>query len=176
MGVPIRSPAGEASAGGRPCGGRRWGEPRHAESPQAGYVLIEAIAALAITLLLLGFAFPLVAPGTTPPRLLALVASSVSLLRDARTAAIAGSRPVAARFDIARRRLSSGPNAVAIPADVAFALVAGGNCPSGGGTAEILFRPDGSSCGAVLRFTKGVRVLRARVNWADGRVDVVEGG
>lgn len=176
MGVPIRSPAGEASAGGRPWGGGGGASRVVAESPQAGYVLIEAIAALAITLLLLSFAFPLVAPGTTPPRLLALVASSVSLLRDARTAAIAGSRPVAARFDIARRRLSSGPNAVAIPADVAFALVAGGNCPAGGGTAEILFRPDGSSCGAVLRFTKGVRVLRARVNWADGRVDVVEGG
>jgi general secretion pathway protein H len=144
--------------------------------PQAGYVLIEAVAALAITLLLLSFALPLVAPGTTPPRLLALVASSVSLLRDARTAAIAGSQPVAARFDVARRRLSSGANVLGIPADVAFTFVAGGNCRVGDGNAEILFRPDGSSCGAVLRFTKGSRVLRARVNWADGRVDVVEGG
>ncbi len=144
--------------------------------PQAGYVLIEAVAALAITLLLLSFSLPLVAPGTTPPRMLALVASSVSLLRDARTAAIAGSRPVAARFDVARRRLSSGPNVLGIPGDVAFAFVAGGNCPAGNGDAEILFRPDGSNCGAVLRFTMGPRGLRARVNWADGRVDVVEGG
>ncbi len=149
---------------------------REAGGPEAGYVLIEAVAALAITLLLLGFAFPLVAPGTTPPRLLALVSSSVSLLRDARTAAIAGSRPVAARFDVARRTLSAGPNAVGIPADVAFAFVAGGNCPSGDGRAEILFRPDGSNCGGVLRFAKGARVLRARVNWVDGQVDVVEGG
>lgn len=163
MAVPIRSRATDRPG---PGGG----------DPRAGYVLIEAVAALAITLLLISFSYPLVAGGTTPPRLLALVSSSVSLLREARTAALAGGRPVAARFDAASRRLSSTASAVAVPADVALSVTSGGNCRLGEGESAILFRPDGTSCGAVLRFSKGARVIRARVNWADGHVDVVEGG
>ena len=147
-----------------------------ATDARAGYVLIEAVAALAIAILLMAFVYPVVAGGTTPPRLLALVSSSASLLRDARTAAIAGGKPVFARFDAGRRRLVARNAAVAIPGDVGFSLTAGGNCRTGEGGAAVLFRPDGSGCGAVLRFAKGPQVLRARVNWADGHVDIVQGG
>ncbi len=168
--VPTVAPPSSAREAGIAPRGRR------ARAADGGYVLLEAVAALTIALLLLGFAYPLVAGGTTPPRLLALVSSSASLLRDARTAAILAGRPVAARFDAGRRRLTAGGTAVAIPADVGFSLTSGGNCQTGGGGAAVLFRPDGSGCGAVLRFSKGARVLRARVNWADGHVDVVEGG
>ena len=149
---------------------------RPADARRAGYVLIEALAALAITILLLSLAYPLVAGGTTPPRMLALVSSTVSMLRDARTTAMASGRPVAARFDAGHRRLVAQNAAVAIPGDVAFTLTAGGNCRTGEGGAAVLFRPDGSGCGAVLRFAKGTQVLRARVNWADGHVDIAQGG
>ena len=155
-----RSPATDARAG----------------DPRAGYVLIEAVATLVIALLLLSFAFPLVAGGTTQARFLGLVSSSAALLRDARTAAMLAGHPVAAHFDAGRRRLTAGSAAAAIPADVGFSLTAGGNCRDGGGEAAVLFRPDGSGCGAVLRFARGARVLRARVNWADGHVDIVAGG
>lgn len=143
---------------------------------RAGYVLIEAVAALVIALLLLSFAFPLVAAGTGQARLLALASASAALLRDARTAAALAGRPVAARFDAARRRLTAGTQSVTIPGDVAFAIEAGGRCRDGAGEAAVLFRPDGSGCGAVLRFARGGRVLRTRVNWADGHVDVLAGG
>ncbi len=149
---------------------------RSIDDRRAGFVLVEALATLAITLLLLAFAFPFIAPGTTPPRLLALVSSSVSLLREARTAAIAGGKPVVARFDAAQRRLSTGGLTVGIPSDVAFSLTAGGNCPGRDSGTEIQFRPDGSNCGGILRFVKGRRTIRARVDWADGNIDVVEGG
>lgn len=150
-------------------------DPR-AGDPRAGYVLIELVATLVIALLLLSFAYPLVSGGTTRARLLGLASASASLLRDARTAAMVAGRPVAARFEAGRRRLTAGTVAVAIPGDVAFSLTAGGNCRDGGGEAAVLFRPDGSGCGAVLRFAHGAQVLRARVNWADGHVDVIEGG
>ncbi len=168
--------------GGRPSGTVRAARKGHgptagpAGGRDGGYVLIEAVAALAISILLLSFAYPLIAGGTTPQRLLALVSSTASLLRDARTAAVRGGDPVAARFDEANRRLSAAGGWVTVPADVAFSLTAGGKCQSGSGGAAVLFRPDGSGCGAVLRFAKGARVLRARVNWADGHVDIVEGG
>lgn len=138
-------------------------------------MLIEALAALAITVLLLSFAYPVIAGGTTPPRMLALASSAVSLLRDTRTAAMASGAPVAARFDAGRRQLVARGSAVTIPRDVAFSLTAGGNCRTGEGGGAVLFRPDGSGCGAVLRFSKGKQVLRARVNWADGHVDLVQG-
>lgn len=143
---------------------------------RGGYVLVEAVAALAIAILLIAFTYPLVAGGTTPTRMLALASSTASLLRDARTAAIAGGKPVAARFDAARRQIVARNAAVTIPGDVAFSLTAGGNCRTGDGAAAVLFRPDGSGCGAVLRFARGAQVLRARVNWADGHVDIVQGG
>ena len=139
-------------------------------------MLIEVVATIAITLLLINFAFPIVASGTTPARLLALVSSAASVLREARTAAIVGGRPVAAHFDAGRRRLQAGRNALTIPADVDFSLVAGGNCPADPGSVDILFRADGTNCGGLLRFRKDRRVLRARVNWADGHIDVAEGG
>ena len=143
---------------------------------RGGYVLIEAVAALVVAMLLLSFAYPLVARGTSPARLLALASSAAALLRDARTAAAVAGHPVAARFDAGRRTLAAGAVTVAIPSDVAFSLTAGGHCRTEGGGAAVLFRPDGSGCGAVLRFARGAKVLRARVNWADGHVDIVEGG
>lgn len=139
-------------------------------------MLIEVVAALAITLLILGFAFPFAPLGTTPSRLLALVSASVSVLREARTAAIAGSQPVSATFDARQRILRSGRNSVAIPADVDFDLETGGNCSARDGVAEIMFRPDGTNCGGFLRFARAGRVLRANVNWLDGHVEVVDGG
>lgn len=152
---------------------------RHAPpvgNARAGYVLVELVATLALTGLLLGFAFPFAVTGTTPSRLRALASSTASLLRDARTAAITGGRPVAVRFDPGVRRLSAGARRVLIPGDVDFTLVAGGNCPAEGAATAIVFRADGSDCGGVLRFAKGGRVLRTRVNWSDGFVDVLQGG
>jgi general secretion pathway protein H len=156
--APIRSPVGEPND-------------IHDSGSEAGYMLIEVVAALVLTTLLIAFIFPMTPFGTTPSRLLALVSSSASLLREARTAAVAGNTPVAARFDVARRRLQAGSDVVAVPADVDFSLTTGAACRK----AEILFRPDGTNCGGLLRFGKGGRILRARVNWADGRIDVVEG-
>ncbi len=139
-------------------------------------MLVEALATVALTGLILGFAFPYAVSGTTPSRLIALAQSSAALFRDARTAALTGGRPVAVRFDAATRRLLAGSRRVAFPGDVEVSLLAGGNCPAEAGTAALVFRPDGSDCGGVLRLAKGGRVLRARVNWADGAVDVLQGG
>ena len=160
---PIRSRAGDAGH-------------RAASDPRAGYVLIEAVATLVILTLLMRFAFPSVGIGTTPPRFIALVSASAALLRDARTEAVRRDRPVAVRYDSASRRLGAGAATIAMPPDVAVGFTAGGNCPDRDGAAEIVFRPDGSNCGGILRFSRGARNVRARVNWADGRVDILEGG
>jgi general secretion pathway protein H len=142
---------------------------------QAGYMLIEVVATLTITMLLIALIFPMVPLGTTPSRMLALASSSASLLRDARTASLAGHTEVSVRFDGVRRTLQAGSNVVGIPADVDFSLTAGGACRASGHSAEIVFRPDGTNCGGILRFSKDGRMFRARVNWVDGYIDVAEG-
>ena len=143
--------------------------------PRSGYVLIEVAAALAITAMLMAVTLPVAGNGTTPARLIGLTTASVSLLREARIAALSRNVPVAATFDSARRMLRVGSQTLAIPTDVDFTLTAGGNCPTHGSRAQLLFRPDGTNCGGVLRFAKGRRIFRARVNWVDGRIDVAEG-
>ena len=146
-----------------------------AQGPDSGYVLIEMVATLALTVMLMAFVFPSVPKGTSASQLVALVTASVSLLREARTEAIAHGTPVGATFESARRMLRAGSQTVTIPTDVDFALVTGGNCPSDGGRARILFRPDGTNCGGVLSFARNGRLVLARVLWVNGRIDVAEG-
>ena len=142
-----------------------------------GPVLIEAVATLVVVALLVGLVLPnLPVRATTPSRMLALVSTSASLLRDARTQAIASNRPVGARFDVARRRFQGGAGVLVIPDDIGFSFRIGRDCRNTERSADLLFWPDGTNCGGVLRFSKSGRVLRTRVNALDGHVDVVEGG
>ena len=144
--------------------------------PQGGYVLIEVVATLAVIVMLMALSFPRVSADTSPTRMAALITASVSLLREARTEAIARGAPVATTFDAGRRMLTAGTRSVTIPPDVSFHMVAGGNCPAESMRAAIVFRPDGTNCGGILRFGKHGYAARAHVNWVDGRIDVAEGG
>lgn len=150
-------------------------EPPRAADSRSGYLLIEVAVTLAITGMVMAMVFPFVGTGTTPARLAGLITASAALLREARTAAISRNVEVAATFDAPRRRLRAGPASILIPPDVDFSVVAGGNCSADRTGVRILFRPDGTNCGGVLRFAKGRRIARARVNWVDGQIDVVEG-
>lgn len=143
-----------------------------AGDPRGGYFLIDVVAALALTALLMLMVFPLQPLATTPVRLRALLADTVTLLRDARTAAALAGRSVAVTFDAGDRTLRAGARVVAIPGDVGFGLTAGGNCPSRDARTGIVFRADGTNCGGTLRFVGAGRSWRAGVNWADGHVDV----
>lgn len=143
--------------------------------PRAGYFLIDLLAALALAGLLILFVFPLQPQATTPGRMRALAIETVTLLRDARTAAARSGRPVGVTFDLDARTLRAGERVIGIPLDVDFALTAGGNCPTSDTRAGIVFRADGTNCGGLLRFTRAGRTWRAEVNWVDGHVDVSEG-
>jgi general secretion pathway protein H len=149
-------------------------EPRGTER-EAGYVLVEMVATLAITALLIAFVFPNVPRTSSAPRLAGLVADTVSLLRDARSRAIGSGRPVTAEFDPRARTLRTGTARVSLPVDLHVSLLAGGRCPTSASRAGIEFRPDGTNCGGVLRLAQGTRVTRVRVDWLDGRVDVLQG-
>jgi len=139
-------------------------------------VLIELVAALAVAGLVMFLALPNVPPGTNAARYHALLSGTAALLREVRTEAIVGDTSRRVTFDSRRRAFRAGARLIAVPADVRIAMASGGQCNTeAGGISEIVFRADGTSCGAVLRFAKGNRVDRIRVNWVTGHVEIAAG-
>jgi general secretion pathway protein H len=114
-------------------------------------------------------------PGTTPARMHVLLSNAASMLRDARTSAIAENRNITFSFDTQHRVLASGRVYMYLPADVGVSVVSGGGCDSGGDVAEIIFHPDGTSCGGIFRFVSDAGIYRLRVNWATGYVETIRG-
>lgn len=142
---------------------------------QAGFTLIEMIVVLAI----LSFALVLIT-GFRPLRSRSLeintaAADIAAQMRLARSAAIAGNRPVAVEFDLAghsyhtgnaaRRRLS--PN---FSLELLTILGERRDANIGG----IRFNPDGSSTGGRIVISDGSQRLAIGVDWLTGRVGVAD--
>lgn len=141
---------------------------------RAGFVLLDLVVTAAIAVLLIGLILPHLAFYTTPSRMHLLLANTASLLRDARTSAIAQNTDITASFDRSRRLIWSGREFVQLPADVSLGVTSGGSCVSDGDVTEITFHNDGTNCGGVFRFDRGGDVYKLRVNWATGHVDVLK--
>jgi general secretion pathway protein H len=140
----------------------------------AGFVLLDLVVTAAIACLVLGLILPHLPFGTTPARMHILLADTASILRDARTSAIAENRNVAFSFDSSRRLFLSGRGVVYVPTDVEVSMTSGGGCGSGGDVADVIFHPDGTSCGGILRFESQAGAYRLRVNWATGYVEAIK--
>lgn len=143
--------------------------------PTDGYLLLELVAALVLAGLLITMAFPALTHGTNRPRFHALSIGTATLLRNARTDAIARGSEARAEFDRRRRTIQSRKQVVAIPADVEVELLAGSRCETNGGRIQIVFRPDGSNCGGVFRFAHGDHITRVRLNWLTGHIEILQG-
>uniref|UniRef100_Q07N87 Putative general secretion pathway protein H n=1 Tax=Rhodopseudomonas palustris (strain BisA53) TaxID=316055 RepID=Q07N87_RHOP5 len=150
---------------------------RRSQMPDAnaGYILIELVAALALTGVLMILAFPSLPPGTNDPRFRALASDTATLLRNARSDAIARGDVAVAVFDRRRRSIQTKSQWVSVPDAVEFGLLAGSRCETGGERVQLIFRPDGTNCGAVFRFALGPRVARVRLNWLTGYVEILPG-
>lgn len=143
--------------------------------PQAGYVLIEVIAVLAVAGLIVLLALPEISHSTSLSAVHALLSRSGATLKDARSLAISRNTNVAAIFDRYNRSLSMQGERVDYPKDLEISVTAGGSCRSEGGRVEIIFAGDGTNCGAILRIAKARQIFRLRVNWLTGYVDLLEG-
>ncbi len=142
----------------------------------AGFVLMEIIPALIILGLVILIGFPALPRGTTNAGLTAVMIETATLMRTARTTALASGRPAVTVVDRVGRTIRQGDRILTLPADLDLAVLAAETCQSNGATISVVFRPDGTSCGAVVRIAKGNRAFRVRVNWATGHVSILEGG
>lgn len=136
---------------------------------EAGFTLLELMAALAIAGLLAWLALPTLArpPGPTPD----MVARDLqSALRDTRAQALATGGPAVFLLDVAGHRYAAaGAPAVPLPATMGVSLHTDAALAAGG-AGRILFYPDGGASGGVLRVERGGRVATLTVDWLTGAV------
>jgi general secretion pathway protein H len=139
---------------------------------EAGFTLLEMMAVMLIIALVSALVIAAV-PGTGRARLKAVTLQTAAMLRRERTSAVLGGRTTRVWLDSDRRILmGDGGDYVAIPNDVAVDLL-GADAFWGNGRAVARFEPDGTSSGAVLKYSRQEAGYEIRVNWYTGGVAVL---
>jgi general secretion pathway protein H len=141
---------------------------------RAGFMLLDVALALAVVLMVAAVIWPALPRRTNAALLSATAMDVATLLRADRTRADRDGTARATVVDLAARMVTDARGrSVRIPRDIDVAMLTAGTCQLSGQRYRIEFRPDGSSCGAVLRLANAGRAFRVRVNWLTGWVDVV---
>ena len=142
-------------------------------SRRAGFMLIDVALALAVVLMVAAVMWPAMPRATNAARLSATAMEIATMLRADRTAARRTGKPSATVLDLPNRTVKGGGRSFEVNRGFDFEVLTTAACRQPGERFRIEFRPDGSSCGAVVRIAAGGRAFRVRVNWLTGWVDVV---
>jgi general secretion pathway protein H len=150
-------------------------EPRtpRESSCDVGFILIEVVLALAILLLIAAVVWPMVGHGTSRTQQAATALDIATLLRIDRAAASRDGRPTGTRIDLgARALIGATGRRVRVPIDLAIEVTTSPQCIEGPQQFLIVFAPDGSSCGGVVKLKKDGQFYEIRINWLTGMIDV----
>jgi general secretion pathway protein H len=165
----LRLPAGNTRprlARLKPCASR---EP----SRGAGFMLIDVVLALAILLLIAAVVWPMVGYGTSRTQQAATALDVATLLRVDRAAASRDGRPTGTRIDLDERTvIGATGRRVRVPIDLAIEVTTSPLCIEGPRRFLIVFAPDGSSCGGVVKLKKDSQIYAIHINWLTGIIDV----
>lgn len=139
---------------------------------KAGFTLLEVVAVMSIVALAAALVIA-ATPGTGRAGLKAVALDTASMLRRQRVSAILSGRTRRVWLDGAHRGLvSDSGDRVAIPNDIALDML-GIDALWGGQRAVTRFDPDGTSSGAVLKYSRQGAGYEVRVNWYTGAVAIV---
>jgi general secretion pathway protein H len=150
-------------------------EPRapRESSCRAGFILIDVALALAILLLIAAVVWPMVGHGTSRIQQAATALDIATLLRIDRAAASQDGRPTGTRIDLGERAvIGATGRRVRVPIDLAIEVTTSPLCSEGPRRFLIVFAPDGSSCGGVVKLKKDGQIYEIRINWLTGMIDV----
>jgi general secretion pathway protein H len=139
---------------------------------KAGFTLLEVTAVMLIIALVSALVIA-ATPGTGRAGLKAVTFETAAMLRRERVGAILAGRTRRVWLDGDHRMLiGDGGERVAIPKDVVLDLL-GVDTPRDGFGGVALFDPDGTSSGAVLRYSRDEAGYEIRVNWYTGGVAIL---
>jgi general secretion pathway protein H len=139
---------------------------------EAGFTLIEVLAAVVILALALGSVTLRLSRPSDRLTLDALAAETASRARAARDAAMRSGRDSILRVDLGRRIIAAeSGKPVTFPEDVTITVLAS-RADTAGGISDIRFFPDGSSTGGVIRLGGAGGQHEIRINWFTGRVRI----
>ena len=131
-----------------------------------GYVLIELIATFAVVALIANLCMPALPIGAKSTNVEAISFDIVNLLRDARTLSVASAKSQSVIYNSRDKALRAGQRSIYFARDINFSFESGPLC----GGIPVLFRPDGTNCGSILRISRGTKAVTIRVNWIDGGI------
>jgi general secretion pathway protein H len=131
------------------------------------------VLALTILLLLASVIWPMVAHGTSQIQQAATALDIATLLRIDRAAASRTGRATGTRIDLGERTvIGATGRRVRVPIDLAIEVTTSPQCIEGPQRFLIVFAPDGSSCGGVVKLKKERQIYAIHINWLTGVIDV----
>jgi len=131
------------------------------------------VLALTILLLMAAVIWPMVGQGTSQTQQAATALDIATLLRVDRAAASRNGRPTGTLIDLGERAvIGATGRRVRVPIDLAIEVTTSPQCIEGPQRFLIVFAPDGSSCGGVVKLKKERQIYAIHINWLTGVIDV----
>ncbi len=142
---------------------------------EAGFTVVELLAAVAIMALLAVIVSPRLGPARETAALKATVLALDAQLRSARAAAVRTSTPQTVVIDMAARTYASSvaPRPRAFGGWLNVSLDGPGVEIEPPAVGIIRFQPDGSACDATIRVASGARAAEVRIDWLTGASRIV---
>jgi general secretion pathway protein H len=148
-------------------------ERQRTRSGEEGFTLLELVVVFVILGLVLAL-FVTRISGPSPGLTLRAAANELAAgLREARSAAISGDRPVTITIDAAHRDWRGADGAIkTFPSGTAVAVMLADGRLSSAAIVGIRFEGDGSSSGGRVDLAAGAQRMAVAINWLTGRVTV----
>ena len=147
---------------------------RHAT--QAGFTLLEMIAALGLIAVAIGIIMPRLGLSRQAMALRETAIELASNLKLTRTASLTSNAETILVIDTGTRRYSA-PGVVkstAIPRDVALSFTAKAVDQAGAKRGGFRFRPDGTSSGGIITLHSGTNTAKVSVDWLTGAITLLD--
>ncbi len=146
---------------------RRW-------AARDGFTLIEAVAIMAVTGLLLAVVLPALPVAVSRPQVEGLAVAVAAVLTADHQAAMRRQVDVSSVVDAAGRvvRSGAGGRTITLPDGIGVTATLARTCLGAPVRDRIVFLSDGTSCGGTLTLARAGQAVDVRVNWLTGATDI----
>lgn len=143
-------------------------------SRRDGFTLIEAVAIMAVTGLLMAVVLPALPTAVSKPQIEGLALAVAAVLTADHQTAMRRQIEVASVVDTAARvvRSGAGGRSIALPDGIAITATLARTCVGAPVSNRIVFLSDGTSCGGAVTLARAGQAVDVRVNWLTGATEI----